>query len=356
MPGFVCDRVQLDGNDHATGQGTDDNSVNVFLDLLDRSCTSGEHQVPSLTDIQESEPSSHADSLSRSSASNPMLTHGSSHSIQQPLLNLLSTQASLTTAILSPQQTVNAVPPQNVQQQQPQPSQRQGLKKKTKRPRNALQLQERLEINVFCEKNQHMSTYNISKKLNVPRTTIYGVIKDKDRLKELTASGASRGLTPARKSSVEAPFRIVEELLVTWSLDLRDRGFVVTDEKITAQAFEIHKMLFGIVSKPLLPCKFTAGWLKNFKKRRSEAMLAISSTVHQADDWSLPEDLLRRLPTGLDDVFMCGMVSMYLDVLPTRVYATSSQESETTIQDSPIASVLLCCNATGTSLRAPYVS
>ncbi|KAK3809313.1 MAG: hypothetical protein J3Q66DRAFT_68827 [Benniella sp.] len=233
------------------------------------------------------------------------------------------------------------------------------VQKKTKRPRNALQLQERLEIIDFREKNQHMSMYTISEKFGVPRSTIYGIIKDKDRLKKLTASGASNGLTLERKSSVESPFHLLEELLVAWSGDLGERGFVVTDKKTTAQAFEIHRMLYGIVSKPLPSCEFTLGWIQRFKKRRNWSTLAAreaSDTIHQADSWSFPEDLLRRLPTGLDDVFMCGMVSMYLDVLPTRVYATSSQESETTIQDSPIASVLLCCNATGTSLRAPYVS
>ncbi|KAF9363772.1 hypothetical protein BGX34_003379 [Mortierella sp. NVP85] len=207
-----------------------------------------------------------------------MPTHSSLHLIQQhrPPLNQFLSQAPLTSAILSPQQTPNAVPPQNDQQQQPKPSQWQRPKKKTKRSRNALQIQKRLEINAFCEKNPDMSTYMISKKLNVPRTTIYGVIKDKDRLKELAASGTSRGLTLERKSSVESPFRIVEELLVAWSVDLRDRGFVVTGKMITAQAFEIHRMLSGIVLEPLPACKYTSGWLQRFKERRNCLLFPVS--------------------------------------------------------------------------------
>ncbi|KAF9969763.1 hypothetical protein BGZ65_011650, partial [Modicella reniformis] len=55
-------------------------------------------------------------------------------------------------------------------------------KSKPKRPRKALQL---LEIIAFCEANQKMSMTDISKKFNVPRSTIYGIINNKDTLKKL---------------------------------------------------------------------------------------------------------------------------------------------------------------------------
>ncbi|KAF9363771.1 hypothetical protein BGX34_003378 [Mortierella sp. NVP85] len=189
--------------------------------------------------------------------------------------------------------------------------------KKAKRPRKALQLQERLEIIEFCEENQSMSMYDISKRFNVPRPTVYGIIKDKDRLRQLARSRVSKGLTLQRYSTAESRFRILEELLVAWSENVRNQGFPVTDEKITAQAFEIHRMLSsGIVAKPLPPC-----WQQRFKERRSGSMFAnrkASSTSQRTDSWSFQEDDLSRFSRDLDDVFMCGVArrDVHIDKIP----------------------------------------
>jgi hypothetical protein len=162
---LMHDRIRFDGNYHAAGQDTDDNSMNVSLnsdpapcriDPLGPSCSElnlqvfvqsisvvadetayqnpssmvlavphstllafGEHQVSSLIGFQQSEIPSRANGLGRSSASDPMLTHGGSHSLQQHqrLLAHFFTQAPLATAILSPKQTLDVVSPQNVWQQ-----------------------------------------------------------------------------------------------------------------------------------------------------------------------------------------------------------------------------------------------
>jgi len=130
---------------------------------------------------------------------------------------------------------------------------------------------------------------DISRKFNVPRPTIYGIINDKDRLRQVTDSRVSKGLTLERYSTAESRFRILEELLVAWSGNVRDQGISVTDQKITAQAFEIYRMLSGIVAKPLPPCKFTSGWQQKFKERWGGSMFAtqkVGSTVHQADSRS----------------------------------------------------------------------
>ncbi|KAK3809287.1 MAG: hypothetical protein J3Q66DRAFT_444028 [Benniella sp.] len=227
--------------------------------------------------------------------------------------------------------------------------------KQTKRQRQGYQLQERLAIIEFWEENQNMSKEEISKKFNVPRTTIYGIIKDKDRLKHLATSRARRGLTLERYSTAESRFRILEELLVAWSHDIGSRGFTVTDQKITAQAFEIHRMLSRLVSKPLPPCTFSPGWLQRFKQRQKTSLSNPNNTIHQDDDWSFPEDFSTQFSGEQDDIYMCGVTSMHLDMLPTSVYDGSCQESESRNHDAATVSVLLCCNATGSDMRHPYV-
>ncbi|KAF9365993.1 hypothetical protein BGX34_007044 [Mortierella sp. NVP85] len=92
-----------------------------------------------------------------------------------------------------------------------------------------LQLQERLAIIKFWKGNQQIPIKEISKKFNVPRTTIYGIIKDKDILKSLTKSQTRRGLTLERYSMAESRFRILEELLIACCLDVGSRGFTITN-------------------------------------------------------------------------------------------------------------------------------
>jgi hypothetical protein len=229
--------------------------------------------------------------------------------------------------------------------------------KKSKRPRKALRLQERLAIIEFCEAHPDISVAAISKKFNVPRTTIYGIMKDKDRLKNFTKSRANRGLTLEKYSTSESRFRILEELLVAWSCDIGARGFTLTDKKIRAQAFEIYRMLSGLVSESLPPCTFSSGWLQRFKKRRNEPTLAnrnTGNTTDQKDDWPFPEGSLSQFSGEPEDIWMCGVTSVYLGMLPTRFYDGSGEESGVCVRDAPIASVILCCDAAGTNIRSTH--
>jgi hypothetical protein len=230
--------------------------------------------------------------------------------------------------------------------------------KKVKRPRKAFPLQERLSIIGFWEENQHIPIKEISKKSNVPRTTIHEVIEDKDKHKHLATSRVSRGMRLERYSMAESRFLVLEELLVAWFLDARSRGFFVTDQKIKAQAFEIHRMLSGQVSEPLLPYTLSPGWLQRFKERQNRSMLGIpnhSDAIHQEEDWSFPEVYAGRFSGSLEDVYMCGITIMYSGRLPTSTYDGSHQDPEVRISDAPIPSVLLCCNVKCGSFQPPHV-
>lgn len=227
-------------------------------------------------------------------------------------------------------------------------------KTKTKRARKPLTLQERLAI-ITCWNEGDMTVKEIGIKFGVPRTTVHGIIKNRDALAK---SQLHEGLTLKRFSRAESRFRILEELLVAWSLELASRGVNVTNQKITAQAFEIHRMLSGLLSKPLQPCAFSPGWFRKFKERRSNSLMAIqgdSSTSLQDDGWFFPEEHLKRFSCSLDDIYTCGVTSMHMNMLPKRTFDDSCQDSGADMQDSPIVSVLLCCNASGTDKRSLHI-
>ncbi|KAG0004990.1 hypothetical protein BGZ65_012230 [Modicella reniformis] len=140
---------------------------------------------------------------------------------------------------------------------------------KAKRPRRPLQLRKRLEIIAYWKENKDKSMKEISKEFNVPRSTLYGIINDRNNLQLLTESLLYTGLTLERCSRVKTRLHILEGLLETWRLVLESRDVSVSDKKITAQAFEIHRMLSDLLMHPLPPCKFSSGWLKRFKSRHS---------------------------------------------------------------------------------------
>ncbi|KAF9941215.1 hypothetical protein BGZ65_004706 [Modicella reniformis] len=229
---------------------------------------------------------------------------------------------------------------------------------KAKRTRKPLQLQKRLEIIAFWEANQKLSKAEISRMLNIPRSTVYGILENKDALKELTKRRPTAGLNMERFRTYGPRYRFLEEFLVIWSLDLASRGVVISDMKVTAQAFEIQRMLSGLVVEPLPPCAFTTGWLKRFKRRQKISLGAsknVCNSTIQDESWLFVEEHLRHFSGSLDDIYMCGNTNMSPDMHPSQVYNDTFQESSASKMQSLDATVFLCCNASGSDKRPPVI-
>ncbi|KAF9932581.1 hypothetical protein BGZ65_004426 [Modicella reniformis] len=226
---------------------------------------------------------------------------------------------------------------------------------KTKQTRNMRTDQQKLEIVDYYEKSQNKSITHISKELNIPRSTTYGIINAKDNLKQKRSKNQLRaGLTLERHSMTESRFHILEELLVTWHLELKSRDVFVTDNKIRTQAFEIHRMLSDLLLDPLLPCIFLSGWLERFKARPHSSLAAIqdaNSTTSEECIW--PTNQVSGM--GANDIYSCTVASMYLNMLPPRVYDGSYQDSPANEMAASKVSVILCCNALGTYKPRPLV-
>ncbi|KAF9941330.1 hypothetical protein BGZ65_004142, partial [Modicella reniformis] len=201
---------------------------------------------------------------------------------------------------------------------------------KAKRARKPLQLQERLKIIAYWEANQDKSMTKIGKKFNVPRSTVYGIINSRDNLKRFANARPRAGLTLERYTMAKPRLHILEELLVAWILDLGSRGVYVANKKITAQAYEIHRMLSDMLVNPLPPCTYSSGWHQKFKKRHKgifETIQGTDSTADVNDSWSNPELIKGIFRPGIDDIYTCGVASMHLNILPPRVYNGSCQDS-----------------------------
>ncbi|KAF9432628.1 hypothetical protein BGZ76_010529 [Entomortierella beljakovae] len=139
----------------------------------------------------------------------------------------------------------------------------------SKRTRQKLSLDDKIAIiEYWKENNENMSIVEIGRHFDLPRTTIHGVIKKRQTLEDISIHQPRDNPVPLAFRVVERKFFILEELLHTWVIDLEAKGILVSNKKMTTQAFDIHRMLTGLLSNPLPPCLFTSGWLKGFKKRR----------------------------------------------------------------------------------------
>ncbi|KAF9110921.1 hypothetical protein BGX27_005703 [Mortierella sp. AM989] len=183
-----------------------------------------------------------------------------------------------------------------------------------KRSRKALSLQEKAEILDFIRHAPSVSVQELSKQFKIPRSTIYGIIDNRQGIIE----HAKR--QPGMSRKVENRFRILEEILIYWGRALESRGMVVTNRKLCAQAFETHRMLSSLLSEPLPQCLFTTGWLKGFKQRQASIFGSVPSVTVPVQVHQIKGILDSLGGFSNDDIYTCGITSMFLDMLPTSTY------------------------------------
>ncbi|KAI8363107.1 hypothetical protein B0O80DRAFT_492270 [Mortierella sp. GBAus27b] len=243
-------------------------------------------------------------------------------------------------------------------------------KPKKTRPRKPRTAQLRRDIIFYKERNPGKSMKEIAKEFkDINRTTINGIIQEGDDFVDKAWSRVCRGLTLQKCYMMESPLRIHEELLVEWSSELVSRGvavniqstvahvFGIHQHKFRAQALELHRMLSRLLKKSP-PCRFTSGWLQKFKGRHQELLkgnlIPIESMIRD-DGWISLSKLQNDIVWSMKDVYICGITSMYLNMLPSS-YDGAPHASAAGVQDSPIATILLCCNAAFTNRVKPLLS
>jgi len=225
-----------------------------------------------------------------------------------------------------------------------------------KRPRKVLQLQTKLEIIDYWEQNSPISYQEMEMHYGIPRTTIYGIIKDKPRLQNFAEIRLRAHLTLETFRIVESRFQVLEELLVAWIMDLRSQRIPVYDKKITTQAFEIHRLLSGLLVNPLPACQFSSGWLKNFKRRRQIDLEIMHGNDPTAGEITKAFEDLHSQLVGVDMIWSCDVTHMFLDAIPTSVFRQEDrQENRGMSLDTASVSLLLCCDSSGSNRRDPFV-
>ncbi|KAF9351904.1 hypothetical protein BGX34_000296, partial [Mortierella sp. NVP85] len=83
------------------------------------------------------------------------------------------------------------------------------IQTKTKRARKPLQLQRKLEIIAYWEANEDKSIAALSRIFELPRSTVYGIINDREKYKKLAEVQSSSGSSLERCRVTASQLRIL---------------------------------------------------------------------------------------------------------------------------------------------------
>ncbi|KAF9996399.1 hypothetical protein BGZ80_008249 [Entomortierella chlamydospora] len=208
-----------------------------------------------------------------------------------------------------------------------------------KKKRAKLTNEERRWIIAFHEKNPDMTDTEIGKKVGRPRTTVTGVIKNKDDILAEEPSKDCRRVKP-RKPEVEIA-------LARWVEDEESRGKIISPKHASKRAKKIHDEIYREAKDPPSG-EYASSWLKGFEKRY-RPLKKIADLPSQADKeaWQgLIDDCISKCEP--EEIYYCHVTSMRQDAVPTRDPYNGNATR-------PFASVLLSCNAAGTVLLDPIV-
>ncbi|KAF9102254.1 hypothetical protein BGX27_011112 [Mortierella sp. AM989] len=218
-----------------------------------------------------------------------------------------------------------------------------------KRSRKARSLHEKFEILEFQRQNPSISVQELSRETGISRSTIYGIMESREGIMKL----AKR--QPKMCRVVVNRLQILEFLLVDWNRSLECRGITVSDKKIRVQALEISRMLSGLLKTDLPPCQFTKSWLKGYKKRHPSKS-GIVAKIQGPEESGEIESMLNKLGGfSKNDIYMCDITSMYLDMIPVALYKNNDHQKPLRRTGTSSISTLLCCNASGNDMVEPVV-
>ena len=186
-----------------------------------------------------------------------------------------------------------------------------GLEGEAKKTKRIYGIQQKRRIVAYATKNSVTEAHEY---FNVPRTTINRWMKDGYFERETTKKGTKKGAGRPIVYGVE-----IDEQLLTWLLDARDKQLPVTTPLLRAKALELIT--------PTHP-KFKAsdGWVQKFKQRHS-LVLRMKTSLAQELPATLEERImafrsqLQRLKeiNKFEVIGNMDETPLYFDVVPNRI-------------------------------------
>ncbi|XP_059572388.1 uncharacterized protein C7orf50 homolog isoform X1 [Alligator mississippiensis] len=198
--------------------------------------------------------------------------------------------------------------------------------------RRAITMETKMEIIKRAEKGE--TPTEISRALDIPRTTIVGISKDKVRIQEHVKGSAPMQSTVITKQRVGLIAQ-VEKLLIIWLEGQNQRRAPVSLGIIQEKARSLYDDLKKQQgeSSNAEPFKASRGWFMRFKARANLHNIKVSgeaaNAVEQAS-CAFPGTLAEIIEEGgycAQQVFNVGETGLFWKKMPSRTYIAKEEKS-----------------------------
>ncbi|MEE6461462.1 hypothetical protein FKM82_001295 [Ascaphus truei] len=200
-----------------------------------------------------------------------------------------------------------------------------------KRNRQSITLETKQNIIKRSEKGE--TNTEIGRSLDIPRTTIVTIIKDKARiLEQIKGSAPMQGTTIRQRAGHIAE---VEKLLIIWLEDQSQRHVPISLALIQAKALSLYEDIKQQHGEGTTEETFTAskGWFMRFKERANLHNIKVTGEAASADEESaktFPVTLAKIIEDGgycARQVFNVDETGLYWKKMPSRSYIAKEEKS-----------------------------
>ncbi|XP_043469542.1 tigger transposable element-derived protein 4-like [Leptopilina heterotoma] len=209
-----------------------------------------------------------------------------------------------------------------------------------KRKINVISLSDKLKI--INEFERGKSRKEIASEFNLPESTFYKILKEKDSIKSRCAEGHGN-----IKRNRKIEFSDVENCLLEWIKEIRDKNIPMDGPLLKEKARDFATKI-GIQD-------FSAsnGWFEGFKRRHDIVFKTLSGESKSVDvrvcnQWTkdLPNLLTEYDP---EDIYNADETGLFFKCLPNKTFAFQGEKCHGGKQSKERITILQCANMTGTN-------
>ncbi|XP_072172602.1 tigger transposable element-derived protein 4-like [Diadema setosum] len=218
----------------------------------------------------------------------------------------------------------------------------------SQKKRKSLSLERKIEILRAVDSGRKKS--DVAKEFELSSSTMSTIIKNKCRIEEQYESAK---YNPSHKRFRTAALDDVEEALIKWFRDVRDKNLPVSGPLLK------EKVEFFATS---LGHEFKAsnGWLARFKERHNIHQLQVCGDSAGVDEVTVDAWRTESLPTIVKDydqhdIYNADETGLFYRMTPDKTLAFSGTECHGTKQNKDRVNVMLCANMSGTEKLKPLV-
>lgn len=180
--------------------------------------------------------------------------------------------------------------------------------------RKALSIAEKLIILNEVDKNPHLTRIQIAKTLNLPVTTLNGIIAKQEVIRNSSCTNSSK-----TKKIKKGKYEEIEDKLIIWFKQARSANIPISGTILREKAEEIAKKL---------NIEFVAsnGWIDRMKNRAGLVYKCVngeskSVDMLEADEWK--ENVLPNLMSGYEEknIFNMDECALFFNLLPNKTFA-----------------------------------